>query len=292
MKATLRLCNLFVLFIVLTACSEDGDRLNSFSVTSITPVSGTVGTEITITGTDFPTDISELSINFGGTAAVITSLSSTQIITQVPDGANSGAVTIAANGFSTTAPSDFKILSNLESGKVENLFAPQSGGQGEGEIGGEFTRFNFETGNVTTSDTEWDIAFRGTTIAVNGGTVTGTNDEPERNGNAGAAILSGLFDDVRSAEGVTFFQDAEGAFAIPTGSDNGWYNYNFQTNLVSPIPGKVLVFRTRDGKYAKVEILSYYENAPANPDGFSDVSRYYTFNYVYNPNKGESSLAN
>lgn len=40
------------------------------------------------------------------------------------------------------------------------------------------------------------------------------------------------------------------------------------TNLVTPIPRKVLVFRTRDGRYAKVEILSYYQNAPSNPDGF------------------------
>ena len=62
------------------------------------------------------------------------------------------------------------------------------------------------------------------------------------------------------------------------------------TNIVSPIPGKVLVFRTRDGKYAKVEVLSYYENAPANPDPQSDASRYYTFNYVYNPNEGETSF--
>ncbi|MAK01773.1 MAG: hypothetical protein CMC17_04480, partial [Flavobacteriaceae bacterium] len=45
-------------------------------------------------------------------------------------------------------------------------------------------------------------------------------------------------------------------------------------------------FRTRDGKFAKVEILSYYLGAPENPDAFADQSRYYTFNYVYQPNEG------
>lgn len=172
---------------------------------------------------------------------------------------------------------------------VSNLHAPQTGGQGQ-LVGGEFTKFDFETGMQTTSDTDWDIAFRGTTIAVNGGTVTGTDDEPVRNGDAGATIVTGTFASVTTAEGLTFAQDADASFAIPTGSDNGWYNYNFMTNIVSPIPGKVLVFRTTEGNYAKVEILSYYEDAPSNPDPNVDAGRYYTFNYVYNPNEGETGF--
>lgn len=177
----------------------------------------------------------------------------------------------------------------IESQQVSNLFAPQTGGQGQ-PIGGEFAKFDFETGMQTTSDTDWDIAFRGTTIAVNGGTVTGTDDEPARNGDAGATIVTGTFASVSTAEGLTFAQDADASFAIPTGSDNGWYNYNPQVNIITPIPGKILVFKTTEGNYAKVEILSYYENAPANPDGATDASRYYTFNYVYNPNVGEKSF--
>ncbi len=202
------------------------------------------------------------------------------------------ATLISCSEDSTQETETFEVLDPLEVATVQNLFAPQSGGQGQGEIGGEFTKFSFESGAVTTSETEWDIAFRGTTIAINGGVSTGTNDEPARNGLAGAALVSGVFDEVNSAEGLVFAQDAEGAFAIPAGSDNGWYNYNFMTNLVTPIPGVVLVVRTHDGRFAKVEILSYYEGAPANPDGFADASRYYTFNYVFNPNEGEVSLAN
>ena len=45
-------------------------------------------------------------------------------------------------------------------------------------------------------------------------------------------------------------------------------------------------YSIRDGKFAKVEILSYYLGAPENPDAFADQSRYYTFNYVYQPNEG------
>ncbi len=174
----------------------------------------------------------------------------------------------------------------LQSEQVTNLAAPQTGGQGQ-PVGGEFAKFDFETGLQTTSSTDWDIAFRGTTIAINGGTVTGTADEPTRNGNAGATIVSGTFSSVTTADGLTFAQDGDATFAIPTGSDNGWYNYNFMTNLITAIPGKVLVFRTRDGRYAKVEILSYYlDQNSADPAG----GRHYTFNYVYNPNEGETSF--
>ncbi|BAO74677.1 HmuY family protein [Winogradskyella sp. PG-2] len=173
---------------------------------------------------------------------------------------------------------------DLESVTIENLSAPQTGGQGQ-PIGGEFTRFDFSTGMQTTSATDWDIAFRGTTIAINGGAQTGTADEPERNGNAGAVIVDGTLANVTSVDGLTFAQDGTEGFAITTGSDNGWYNYNFMTNLITKIPGKVLVFRTRDGRYAKVEIISYYlDQDPSNPAN----GRYYTFDYVYNPNEGET----
>jgi hypothetical protein len=188
---------------------------------------------------------------------------------------------------SCSSDDDAAQVSNpIQTETVSNLHAPQTGGQGQ-PIGGAFTKFDFETGMTTTSDTDWDIAFRGTTIAVNGGVATGTADEPARTGDAGAAIVTGTFDSVTTAQGLIFEQDSSNAFAIPAGSDNGWYNYNFMTNLIVPIPGKVLVFKTTAGHYVKVEILSYYENAPANPDPTIDPGRYYSFQYVYNPNVGE-----
>lgn len=186
---------------------------------------------------------------------------------------------------------DEPVLEAVESSTVSNLPAPQTGGQPSTDpIGGPFTKFSFATGDVTTSETEWDIAFRGTRIAVNGGVATGTADEPDRNGNAGVFLETGTFASVTDAADYTFVQDAETGFALSPSSDEGWYNYNFMTNLITPIPGKILVIRTHDNRYAKVEILSYYKDAPANPDGFADESRFYTFNYIYNPNDGQTSL--
>ena len=189
-----------------------------------------------------------------------------------------------------TDPDTPPALSDLVAASFENLEAPQTGSQGEAP-GGPFTKFSFETGEVTESTTEWDIAFRGTSIAVNGGEPTGTAEEPARNGTAGVALVTGTFEEVSTAESLSFTQDTAGAFAIPSGSGNGWYTYNPDTFTITPIPGRILVIRTHNGKYAKVEILSYYRDAPAQPDAFTDESRVYTFRYVYNPNEGETTLA-
>lgn len=177
-------------------------------------------------------------------------------------------------------------LQDIQSVSIEDLYAPQEGGQGQ-PISGTFARFDFETGLQTESETEWDVAFRGTSIIVNGGTSLGTTDEPERTGDAGVYIFDGTMAEMVAVETSLIIQDSSSGYAIQSGSGNGWYTYaGPPTYLINTTPGKILVFRTRDGKYAKMEILSYYLGAPENPDAFSDPSRYFTFNYVYQPNEG------
>ena len=175
---------------------------------------------------------------------------------------------------------------------VEDLHAPLDGGQGS-PIGasGPFTKFNFEDGIQTDSETNWDVAFRGTSIIVNGGESMGTEGEPERNGYGAAYIFEGTMNEMEIVEISLLTEDSQNSYAIPTGSGNGWYTYSGPPNhIISPTPGKILVFRTHDNKYAKVEILSYYLGAPENPDAFTDQSRYYTFNYVYQPNEGATTF--
>ncbi len=166
--------------------------------------------------------------------------------------------------------------------KVSNLAAPQTGGQGQ-PVGGEFTKFSFSENKIVTND-NWDVAFRGTTIIVNGGAKIGITDEPERKGVGAASIVSGTFASVTAFPAAsTFTQDGVNVYAIPTGSGKGWYSYNSDTHIISPIAGKVFVIKTHDGKYAKFEILSYYKDAPAVPTATS-VSPFYTFNFAYQAN--------
>jgi hypothetical protein len=128
--------------------------------------------------------------------------------------------------------------------------------------------------------TKWDVAFRGTTILVNGG-ASGP-------GQGGAQVYTGLFADLVTAPTTGYNVDAAATKAIPTGSGNGWYTYSSTTNVVTPIAGRVLAIRTALGKYAKMEIQSYYQNAPATPTS-ANPSGYYTFRYVYQPS-GSTSL--
>lgn len=170
--------------------------------------------------------------------------------------------------------------------KATNIPAPQTGGQGQ-PVGGEFTKFSFSENKVVTTD-KWDIAFRGTTIIVNGGAKYNPEsvDEPARTGDGAVSIVSGTFASVTTIpEASTFKQDANAVYAFPTSGDNMWYDYNSLTHVISAKAGKVYVIKTHDGKYAKVEFLSYYKDAPVTPDPLkTEDTRFYTFNFAYQAN--------
>ena len=150
---------------------------------------------------------------------------------------------------------------------------------------GKYTLYSFKdnktVANSDSATNKWDIGFRGTTIIVNGGAI--------RTGQGGAYIHTGTFDDLTSVPtSATFVQDQSATqLAITTGSGKGWYNYDQATNIISSIPGKVFVIRTGDGKYAKMEILSYYQGAPATPTATS-IARYFTFRYLYQPDGSQT----
>lgn len=180
---------------------------------------------------------------------------------------------------------------DLESKKISNLEAPQEGGinQTTGQplpISGEFTKFSFSSGEITDSETDWDIAFRGLSIIVNGGSSSETIDEPERSGNGAAYLASGTMGSINDVDISLLEEDSGNGYVL-----SDWYTYSGPpSHLITPTAGKILVIRTNDDRYAKVEILSYYKDAPSNPDPFANEARYYTFNYVYQPNEGQTSF--
>ncbi len=85
------------------------------TISGISPTSGTVGTEVTITGTNFSSTASENNITFNGVAATVTSASTTQLEAIVPDNATTGNVAISVNGRNAQGP-DFTVLAG-------NIFA-------------------------------------------------------------------------------------------------------------------------------------------------------------------------
>lgn len=185
---------------------------------------------------------------------------------------------------------DAVVIDPVVSEQYANLFAEQTSDYTTDPptITGDYIKFSFSTGTVVTGD-DWDIAFRGTTILVNGGEQY-SDDEPARTATAGVYIASGTFNEIETVNTAEFQQDSAEGLAITTGSGNGWYNYNFENHSITPIPGKIIVVRTHDGKYAKMEIVSYYKDNPEEPNPEVDPSQYYTFNYAYQPNEGTTTF--
>ncbi|HWK58438.1 MAG TPA: HmuY family protein [Parapedobacter sp.] len=129
--------------------------------------------------------------------------------------------------------------------------------------------FSFSSGTaVAETSTSWDIKFDGTTLSF---------------GNGAEAILTeGLFNNYVTAP-------TNGYAADNIAGSGSWYNYTAMTepqHAILPIPGKIIVIKTHDDKYVKLEMLSYYEGNPdTTSDAFKDpegrpTAKVYTFRYA------------
>lgn len=112
---------------------------------------------------------------------------------------------------------------------------------------GAATYFNFEKGETVTLATqdnlEWDLGLTLITFITNSG-ISGP-------GQGGAQVVDGTFDSLMEAPEAGYRTDAMGDLAVTS----DWYDYNSTTRQFSPKAGKIIVFKTANGKYAKMEII-------------------------------------
>jgi hypothetical protein len=173
----------------------------------------------------------------------------------------------------SSAPLEAKTVNDINSNPADN--------------GGYSLYFNLTTGTIVpatdSATTKWDIAFRTTTIKVNSGT--------SGPGTASAQIVSTGFDDLLEAPADGYATDGASGYAISTGAGKGWYTYTGPAtsgpqHAVLPIAGKTIVVKTANGKYAKIQILSYYKGNPNTSTAeFADLTKrplggYYTIRYM------------
>lgn len=181
-----------------------------------------------------------------------------------------------SNDMGGEEPVEFEVM------KVEDLAADPFTGTTEGGRPIASNRYVFyslrDNMLLSTKDSlgsEWDIALRGTSILINAGT-SGPGDGQ-------AQVVQGAFEDIVTPPASGFTIDKAEGPAIPESSGAGWYNYNPDAMVVTPIPGRVLIIRTGDGnRVAKLRILSYYKDSPETPTA-ADEARYYTFEYAFFP---------
>lgn len=124
---------------------------------------------------------------------------------------------------------------------------------------------------------DWDIGFTSSaSVIFNDGTYySGT-------GQGGSILLVGLFDELETAPETGYTSELPGSKDDPT-----WYTFNINgEHIVRMIPGRVIAFKTADGKYGKMEMISYYKDNPVLTDETvaDDVEpRYFTFKYAIQP---------
>jgi hypothetical protein len=112
-------------------------------------------------------------------------------------------------------------------------------------------RFSFRLGSVIdeAGPLDWDLAFRRFQIIANGG--------PGFSGRGGAADLGEV-----AFAGVTMapesgYQVTEGQSEPRNPALASWYRYGFFSHVLTPKP-HVWAVRLADGRYAKIEMVSYY----------------------------------
>jgi YD repeat-containing protein len=131
------------------------------SIIDFAPRSGSVGSTVTIYGTGFSVNANENAVSFNGVTATVNSSTSTEIVTSVPAGATTGAISIASPLGSTTSTTEFGVLTPPTITAINPL---------AGSIGSAvtITGSNFE---IFPGHTE--VKFNGVPAEINSVTLTG-----------------------------------------------------------------------------------------------------------------------
>jgi YD repeat-containing protein len=79
------------------------------AIFAFTPSHGSAGTAVTISGQGFSATAASNALKFNGTAATISSATTTQLIAKVPAGASSGAISVTVGGKTVTSATPFVV---------------------------------------------------------------------------------------------------------------------------------------------------------------------------------------
>lgn len=154
--------------ISLISCSTDNDETvdvdTTPTLTSFTPTSGSEGTVVTISGSNFSTTTSSNTVEFNGTSASVSSATASELVVVVPSGATTGKITVTVNAETATSSDDFTVTELTEDAPTITSFTPTSGETG---VTVTITGTNFsETASENT------VSFNGTKAEVTSATIT------------------------------------------------------------------------------------------------------------------------
>jgi large repetitive protein len=82
---------------------------SQMAIFAFTPTHGEAGTQVTIQGQGFDSNVANDTVSFNGTVATVLSASATQLVTTVPSGATTGPISVTADGQSATSATPFVV---------------------------------------------------------------------------------------------------------------------------------------------------------------------------------------
>ncbi|GAA5523399.1 IPT/TIG domain-containing protein [Aliifodinibius salicampi] len=157
------------------------------TIQDINPKAGPAGTTVTISGTNFSPTATKNIVTFNGTQATVNSASTTELVTNVPNNATSGPVTVKVGTQTATGPTF----------TVGNNAAPTITGEGSFEI----EENSSEVGTITASDPDGDAL----TFSLSGGADQGQFNIDQ---DSGALIFSTIpdFENPADADADNIYQ--------------------------------------------------------------------------------------
>jgi CHU_C Type IX secretion signal domain/IPT/TIG domain len=139
-----------------------GTVIPSPTITSFAPTSGSVGTLVTINGTNFSTTPANNTVLFNTTPAVVTASTSTSITTSIPTGATTGKISVTVNCITVQSATNFTVT--IGTFPTISSFTPTSGLVA--------TTVTITGTNFSTTPANNTIKFNGTTAVATASTAT------------------------------------------------------------------------------------------------------------------------
>ncbi|MEM9647226.1 MAG: IPT/TIG domain-containing protein [Bacteroidota bacterium] len=110
----------------LSCGKDDGPdtpgQQNTVEIDEVDPLSGPVGTLVTLDGKNFGDTMADNTVKFNGVAAIIKTASTTRLTVEVPDGATDGPITVKVGDDMATSSSDFTVTADNGTDVIELNF--------------------------------------------------------------------------------------------------------------------------------------------------------------------------
>ena len=151
---------IFAMVLVMVVLGGCGKKTPSIS--SISPSSGEVGTEITIKGSDFGDSQGNGSVEFGSAKATVDSWSDSAISTKVPTGLDAGKYDVSVtNDDGNSAKSQFEVTEKKDDSKQDDQADKNTPEEAIADYikksGEDPTGYTYSVTKVSTEDPDWAI---------------------------------------------------------------------------------------------------------------------------------------